>query len=106
LLDWLAQTGSQVFIVSAWAFVLVNGAVVAAVFLTRDRTLVNRWTGRLLAVNVALVGAGLGVPLLTSVARLAVTAISPSLHVTIPANEKAMDEAAATAGPGWEAPHR
>lgn len=106
MLDWLAQTGSQVFTVAAWAFVIVNGAALAAVFVTRDRTLVNRWTGRLLAVNVAIVGAGLGVPLLTSVARVAVMAVSPSLHVTIPVNEKAMDDAAAIGGPGWEARRR
>ncbi len=103
LLEWLARTGSQVFTVAAWGFVLVNGAAIAAVFVTRDRTLVNRWTGRLLAANLVLVGAGLGVPLMTSVARLAITAVSPSIRVTIPPSENERDDASLSPGPGWEA---
>ncbi len=102
LLEWLARTGSQVFTVAAWLFVLVNGAAFAAVWITRDRTLVNRWTGRLLAVNVALLGAGLGVPLLTSVARLAITAVSPSMHVTIPSADKERSEIPLSPDPSWE----
>lgn len=103
LLDWLARTGSQVFTVAAWSFVLVNGAAFAVVWMTRDRALVNRWTGRLLAVNVAIVGAGLGVPLLTSVARLAITAVSPSLHVTIPSADKERSDLSPIPDPSWEA---
>ena len=92
LLDWLARTGSGVFTLAAWGFVLVNGAAIAAVFLTRDRTLVNRWTGRLLAANLVLVGGGLGVPLLTSAARLAISAVSPAVRISIPAPDQSLEE--------------
>lgn len=81
LLDWLARVGSSAFRYSALAFVLVNGAAIAAVVLTRDRSLVNRWTGRLLAANLVMAGTGLGVPLLTSVARLGIMAVSPSVRL-------------------------
>ncbi len=81
LLDWLARVGTSAFQYSAFAFVLINGAAVAAVFITRDRTLVNRWTGRLLAANLALAGTGLGVPLVTTVTRLGIMAVSPSVRV-------------------------
>jgi len=63
-LDWLARLGSRALSLSLVGFVLVNGAALAALFITRDRTLVNRWTGHLLAANLVLAGAGLGVPLL------------------------------------------
>lgn len=82
LLDWLARVGTSAFRYSAFAFVLINGAAIAAVFVTRDRTLVNRWTGRLLAANLALAGTGLGVPLVTTVTRLGIIAVSPSVRVT------------------------
>ncbi|MCC6771359.1 MAG: hypothetical protein IT360_09135 [Gemmatimonadaceae bacterium] len=92
LLDWLARTGSRVFTLAAWGFVLVNGAAVAAVFLTRDRTLVNRWTGRLLAANLVLVGGGLGIPLLASAARLAITEVSPTVRISVPVSDQELDE--------------
>ncbi|MCC6930077.1 MAG: hypothetical protein IT359_13925 [Gemmatimonadaceae bacterium] len=81
LLDWLARVGTSAFQYSALAFVLINGAAVAAVLITRDRSLVNRWTGRLLAANLALAGTGLGVPLVTTVMRLGIMAVSPSVRV-------------------------
>lgn len=92
LLDWLARTGSRAFTYSAWGFVLVNGAAAAAVVLTRDRTLVNRWTARVLAANLVLLGTGLGVPMLTSIARLAITAVSPSVQVSLPASDRIEQE--------------
>ena len=33
-------------------------------FATRDREIVNRWTSRVLAVNLVLAGTGIGVPML------------------------------------------
>jgi len=92
LFDWLASIGSRAFTYSLWAFVLVNGAAVAAFFITRDRALVNRWTGRLLAANLALVTTGVGVPVLTAMARIALTAVSPSLQLANPQRDKSMDE--------------
>ncbi|HEX4936656.1 MAG TPA: hypothetical protein VFV33_25920 [Gemmatimonadaceae bacterium] len=81
LLDWLARVGTGAFRYSALAFMLLNGAAVVAVFMTRDRTLVNRWTGRVLAANLVLAGTGLGVPLVTTVTRLGIMAVSPSIRV-------------------------
>jgi hypothetical protein len=88
VIDWLASIGSRAFTVSLWLFVLVNGAALAAFFITRDRAMVNRWTGRLLATNMVLVGTGLGVPMVTSMARLALTAMSPSITILKPVVDK------------------
>jgi hypothetical protein len=92
-LDWLASVGSRAFTVSLGLFVLVNGVALAAFFITRDRAMVNRWTGRLLATNMVLVGTGLGVPMVTSIARLAITAMSPSISVLKPVVDKTDREA-------------
>ena len=59
---WLDQIGSEVFWGSVVALVLVDVAAMAVVMQTRSRAIVNRWTGRVLAVNLLLLGAGLGVP--------------------------------------------
>lgn len=84
ILNWLATVGATAFRWSALAFIVVNGVAVAAVVLTRDRSLVNRWTGRLLAVNLTLVGTGLGIPLLTTVSRVAVAAVLPTTQTVVP----------------------
>lgn len=91
VLDWLARVGSSAFTYSAALFVLVNGAAVAAVVITRDRTLVNRWTGRLLAANLLLLGTGLGVPLVTAVTRLGILAVSPAQRTALPLSEQARE---------------
>ena len=91
VLDWLARVGSSAFTYSAALFVLVNGAAVGAVVITRDRSLVNRWTGRLLAANLLLLGTGLGVPLVTAVTRLGILAVSPAQRLPIPVAEQARD---------------
>lgn len=99
--DWLGSLGSHAFAWSAAAFVLLNGAAIAAVVVTRDRSLVNRWTGRLLAANVVLAGTGLGVPLVTSVAQLAVSALTPSVRAAIPAaSDDALEAPARDLAPG------
>lgn len=88
VVDWLASVGSTAFAWSATAFVLVNGAAIAAVVVTRDRTLVNRWTGRLLGANLILAGAGLGIPLVTSMAQLAISAVTPAVRAAIPSADR------------------
>ena len=72
LADTLGTFSGTMFRLSALAFVLINGAAAAAVFLTRDRQIVNRWTGRLLAVNLLLLGTGLAAPAVASAMRLVV----------------------------------
>lgn len=94
VVNWLGSVGSSAFAWSATAFVLINGAAVAAVVVTRDRSLVNRWTGKLLGVNLLLAGTGLGVPLLTSMAQLAITAVTPAVQSALPASDATSPSAA------------
>ncbi|MBL8981649.1 MAG: hypothetical protein JNL26_05665 [Gemmatimonadetes bacterium] len=77
LLAWLGGIGATAFRWSLTAFVVINGVAIATLILTRDRALVNRWTGRVLAANLVLAGTGLGIPLVTSLTRLAVAAVLP-----------------------------
>ena len=84
VLEWLANVGDGAFRWSLMAFVVVNGIAVAAVIITRDRALVNRWTGRLLGVNLLLAGTGIGIPLMTTVTRLAVAAALPGTAKVVP----------------------
>ncbi len=91
VLDWLSRVGASAFTYSAALFVLVNGAAVAAVAITRDRTLVNRWTGRLLAANLLLLGTGLGIPLVSAMTRLGIMAVSPAARMAAPVTEQARE---------------
>ena len=102
VVDWLASVGSSAFVWSATAFVLLNGAAVAAVVLTRDRTLVNRWTGRLLGANLVLAGTGLGIPLVTSMAQLAISAVTPAVQSVVPV--RANSDATSLDAPAIDAP--
>jgi len=74
--DGIGAFGSTVFRLAALAFLLLNGAAIAAVLLTRNRELVNRWTGRILAANLLLLGVGLGTPAVTFTLKLVVEAVS------------------------------
>ena len=76
LLDALS---SWVFRTAAVTFVLVNGVAIATFALTRSRRLVNDWTGRLVALDAVLLGAGLGVPLLSGLAKIGVHALASML---------------------------
>jgi hypothetical protein len=44
--------------------------------MTRSRHLVNEWTGKLVALDAVLVGAGLGVPLVAGLAKIGVHALA------------------------------
>lgn len=85
VLDWLASVGATAFRWSAIAFVLVNGAAIAAIVLTKDRTLVNRWTSRILAANLVLAGTGIGIPLVTAASRFAISLVTPARSSMMPA---------------------
>jgi hypothetical protein len=80
IVSWLDGVGATAFTLSAIAFVAVNAIAVAAVVMTRDRGLVNRWTPHFLAANLLLLGTGLGVPLAALAARSVITAVTPSFH--------------------------
>jgi hypothetical protein len=79
----LAWLGTTAFRWSAIAFVLLNTAAVVAVFVTRDRSLVNRWTSRLLVADALLLGSGLGIPVVARAARLVVEAVSSSPNTAV-----------------------
>jgi hypothetical protein len=81
---WLADVGAASFRWSVLAFFAINGMAAAVVALSRDRALVNRWTGRLLAANLVLVGTGVGIPLVASASRLAVSALFSGTSVVVP----------------------
>jgi hypothetical protein len=87
--SWLDGIGALAFTVSAWAFVGLNGFALAMLARTRDRALVNRWTSAFLAVNLVLLGTGLGVPLATFATRTALVALSPALSVLAPGQPEA-----------------
>lgn len=78
MLAWLADAGAWAWQVSLPLFLVLNAAAVGALLLVRDRGLVNRWTSRWLAANLALLGLGLGVPVLAGLLRFALSAM-PSL---------------------------
>lgn len=87
ILNWLASVGSTAFRWSALTFFVVNGGAIAALVISRDRSLVNRWTGRILGINLALAATGLGIPLLTTVTRVAVAVAMPSTTRAIPVKD-------------------
>lgn len=76
LLSWLSGMSSTVLRTAVTLFVLLNGAAVAAVLLTRSRRIVDRWTKPWLAANLVLIGAGAGVPLAAAAAKIAVRAVA------------------------------
>ncbi len=79
---WLDQVSAEVFWTCAAGLVLIDLAAVAVVMATRSRALVNRWTGRVLAANLLLLGAGLGVPAAAFTLKLAAKAVFPSLSAS------------------------
>ncbi len=79
LVSFLSALSSKVFWFAAICFVLLNGAALGAFLLTRSRRLVDEWTPRLLAADALLLGAGLGVPLVSGLARLGIQAVASML---------------------------
>jgi len=79
---WLDQVSAEVFWACAAGLVLIDLAAVAVVLQTRSRDVVDRWTGRVLAANLLLIGAGLGVPAVAYTAKLTATALLPSLSAS------------------------
>jgi hypothetical protein len=85
IVGFLNALSSKVFWLAAVGFTLVNAAAIAAFALTRSRRLVDEWTSRLVTANAVLVGAGLGVPLLSGLAKLGVHALAALFGGTAPA---------------------
>ncbi len=82
LVAWFDRVGLAVFWTCAAALLALNAVAVAAVLRSRSRTLVNRWTGSVLALNALLLGAGLGVPAAMYTAKMVVRAVQGSSAIT------------------------
>jgi hypothetical protein len=76
LVGFLNGLSAKVFWFAAVVFVLMNGAAIVAFAMTRSRHLVNEWTGKLVALDAVLIGAGLGVPLVAGLAKIGVHALA------------------------------
>lgn len=76
MLQWLLArldgAGTWAWQVGLGCSLLLNSVAILAVVITRDRVLVNRWTGRWLAANLALLGMGVGVPVVVGLLRLGI----------------------------------
>jgi hypothetical protein len=74
---WLQDLAIRAFGISLFLMLAIDGAFAVILLTTRDRGIVNRWTSRVLAVNLVLGGTGLGVPVLALSTRLAVRVVAP-----------------------------
>ena len=89
LLQWLASIGWTAFTWALAGWLALNLAALL-LFLKRDRALVERYTSMWLAANLLLVAIGVGVPAITSTARLvmigvgAIVPAAPSLAQQTP----------------------
>lgn len=77
ILAWLQDVAIRAFGISLFLLLAIDGAFALILFAKRDREIVNRWTSRVLAVNLVLAGTGVGVPMLALGSRVAVRAIAP-----------------------------
>ena len=77
ILAWLQGIAIRSFGLSLFLLLAIDGAFTMILFATRDRAIVNRWTSRVLAVNLVLAGTGIGVPVLALGSRVVVSALYP-----------------------------
>ena len=91
ILAWLQELAIRAFGISLFLVLAIDGAFALVLFATRDRTIVGRWTSRVLAANLVLAGTGIGVPVLALSSRVAVRAIAPLIpsmpQVVIPEDD-------------------
>ena len=79
VIAWLDRVGPLVFWTCTVALVTLDTAALATVISTKSRALVNRWTGTVLAANLLLAGAGVGIPGAMYLLKLAVRTVAPSV---------------------------
>ena len=79
ILAWLQNLAIRAFGISLFLLLAIDGAFALVLFATLDRGIVNRWTSRVLAVNLVLAGTGVGVPVLALGSRLAVRLVAPMI---------------------------
>jgi len=97
ILAWLQELAIRAFGISLFLMLAIDGAYALVLFATRDRVIVNRWTSRVLAVNIVLAGTGVGVPVLALSSKVAVRMIAPLIpnmpHVIIDEDDDAVGRA-------------
>ena len=74
---WLQDLAIRAFGISLFLVLAIDASFAVIVLATHDRGIVNRWTSRVLAVNLILGGTGIGVPVLALSTRLAVRVVAP-----------------------------
>ena len=77
ILAWLHDVALRAFGLSLFLLLGLDAIFALVLFATRDRTIVNRWTSKVLAVNLVLVGTGIGVPMLAFGSRVVVQIVAP-----------------------------
>ena len=93
ILAWLHDVAIRAFGLSLFVLLAIDGVFALILLATRDRTIVNRWTSRVLAANLILAGTGIGVPVLAFSSRVVVQMLAPVIpRMPIYINE---DDAAA-----------
>jgi len=75
VVGFLSNLSAFVFRAAVIVFVLVNGAALVAFVVTRSRRLVDAWTPKLVAFDALLLGAGLGLPLVTGLVKVGMRAL-------------------------------
>jgi hypothetical protein len=75
-LAFLDATGASITRLALLLFLAVNAGFVALILVRRDRRLVDRWTKRLVVVDVSLLLAAGGAPAASWAARTAASAVS------------------------------
>ena len=80
LVSWLDNIGRIAFFWSVGIFVVVNAAAALTFALRSDRALVNRWTSRILAIDLLLLGTGAGIPLVTTMTSMTVSALASGVR--------------------------
>ena len=74
---WLYDVAIRAFGISLALALVIDLGYAMVVFATRDRGIVNRWTSRVLALNLVLAGTGVGVPVLALSSRVMVGVLVP-----------------------------
>lgn len=91
VLAFLDATGGTITRLALGIFLVVNAAFVVAVVLRRDRSLVDRWTKRLVVLDTALLLAAGGAPVASWAAKTAVRTVglvvpdAPAVRIAEPA---------------------
>jgi hypothetical protein len=77
ILAWLNDVALRAFGLSLFLLLGLDAVFAVILLATRDRAIVNRWTSRVLAANLVLVGTGIGVPMLALGSGVVVQMVAP-----------------------------